>query len=218
MSCAGRNHMAKGSQASRDFTDTNWDGRVNAGEALAVLDSDCGNGLLRVFDVVPEMDGNNGLSAEPVTVALPGKFHKLIWFLRGDIIVHDGATVMRKVSDEQLKRLAREAADDAAAAARREATSSCSAGEGGDGGGGSGGSGVSALFTIAYAHHSSRRGESSLVSTRTDAQSAEQVSRLDGRNPNRKTSRVSTGFTSSDDDDGDGDAEEGEEEADERDE
>lgn len=198
MSCAGRHHMAKRSEATRDFTDTNWDGSFDEQrERIAVVECDTGNGFLKIHNIPSAADvavtstttsSSSAASDENSSsflVSLPGKFHKLIWFLRGDIIVHDSETCIRKVSDEQLTRLARE---------------------------------KPAVWEAALRMFNSRR-EDTLLSEEqrqlmlerkelaankeenTDAKlKREQAQALRG-NPNRASYRVATGFTSSDDDD-----------------
>lgn len=195
MSCAGRNHLAKRSEATRDFTDTNWDGEVDPdSERLAVVEADLGNGVLKVHNLLPgitadeqkqlmqqssqqqqtttgenngeENSNNNNNSNTGLQIQLPGKFHKLIWFMRLDIIVHDGSSVVRKVSDEQLRRLAKEKPD--------------------------------SLFVLGWELQASRHDR------RPEEEKEKDI--LD-RRPNWAARVVHSGFTSSDDDDG----EEGEE-------
>ena len=125
MSCAGRHHLAKRSEATRDYTDTNWEGTLNNDETVAVVEADLGNGVLKVRDLIPgasssSTENNNNTDDDSNThqIQVPGKFHKLIWFLRNDIVVHDGhGTLVRKVSDEQLRRLAKEQPESAFAPA-----------------------------------------------------------------------------------------------------
>lgn len=193
MSCAGRHHMAKRSEATRDYTDTNWDGNLTGDETVAVVEADLGNGVLRVADIIatavltsktsdrvisePVRENNDGESSSPSTtvqqVQVPGKFHKLIWFLRNDIVVHDGhGTLVRKVSDEQLKRLAKEQPD--------------------------------SVWVPAWELQAARHDK------RPEDEKAKEI--LD-RRPNWAARVVHTGFTSSDDDDDDeNDEEQGQEE------
>jgi hypothetical protein len=185
MSCAGRNHLAKRSEATRDFTDTNWDGEFEESEKLAIVEADLGNGVLKVHNLLhgvtaeeqkqlmmvaqQQEENNNTTTNGPIQVQLPGKFHKLIWFMRLDIIVHDGSSVVRKVSDEQLRRLSKEKPD--------------------------------SLFVLAWELQASRKDR------RPEEEKEKDI--LD-RRPNWAARVVHSGFTSSDDDEGEG--EEAEEE------
>lgn len=189
MSCAGRNHLAKRSEATRDFTDTNWDGDFEETEKLAVVEADLGNGVLKVHNLLhgvtaeeqkhlmqqqQQQETENSTNTNTaLQIQLPGKFHKLIWFMRLDIIVHDGFSVVRKVSDEQLRKLSKEMPD--------------------------------SLFALAWELQASRHDR------RPEEDKEKDI--LD-RRPNWAARVVHSGFTSDDDDDDDnGEAEaEGEDE------
>jgi hypothetical protein len=102
MSGAGRKHRAKG--ATREFLDDAWDGQLNDGDYVAVVTStSCGAGRFEVGNII---EGDVPALGTPLQVTLPGKFQKVIWILRGDVVLHNGDAIVRKVSDQQLKRLA----------------------------------------------------------------------------------------------------------------
>jgi translation initiation factor IF-1 len=95
MSGAGRKHRAK--KLTSDFLDETWEPVLTEHEVPAIVTSTASGG--KVVGVA-YADG----TIKHVTV--PGKFHKVIWLLRGDpVIVADDATLARKLSPAQAKAL-----------------------------------------------------------------------------------------------------------------
>ena len=125
MSGAGRKHRAK--QSTANFMDETWDGVLAEGEEPCVVVS-ASEGGRRLGVAFPPVDSESALerddiiacgdhndntintmssvTAQQTMISIPARFHKVIWVMRGDVVLAEHRSSMtRKLSTVQIRSL-----------------------------------------------------------------------------------------------------------------